>query len=46
MSPSVPGGSATPNRLKSEARIDPSRSDMRQITPFGLPVVPPVYMKS
>ena len=37
---------STPSRLKTETCIECSRSDSGQITPLGLPVVPPVYMKS
>ena len=46
ISSSVPGGSSTPSRRKTETCIDCSRSARCQITPLGLPVVPPVYMKS
>ncbi len=45
-SSSVPGTVSTPRRRKTETCIECSRSDRCQITPFGLPVVPPVYMKS
>ena len=37
---------STPSRLNTETCIECSRSDSGQITPLGLPVVPPVYMKS
>ena len=43
---SVPGTVSTPSRPKTETCIECSRSDRGQITPLGLPVVPPVYMKS
>ncbi len=43
---SVTGVSSTPSRRKTATCIECSRSDRCQITPLGLPVVPPVYMKS
>ena len=45
-SSSVPGSAVTPSRWKTDTSMECIRSDSRQITPFGLPVVPPVYMKS
>ena len=45
-SPSVSGSAGTPSGWKIATAIECRRSPCRQMTPFGLPVVPPVYMNS
>jgi hypothetical protein len=45
-SSTVAGTASAPSRLNTDTCIECSRSDRCQITPFGLPVVPPVYMNS